>query len=132
MRYFIILTTVVLNLLSAEVEIVASEVCQVEHISQGDIKKIFMLKTTSIEGESVKVLDNADKKTYTDFVETYLHKSLKKIKTYWIRMLFTGRKIPPPKVSLLEFNSTDATYNCYLSYVEVGEKPKNWKIVEIK
>ncbi|MCH9739661.1 MAG: hypothetical protein K0U38_02290 [Epsilonproteobacteria bacterium] len=132
MRYFIILTTIILNFLSAEVEIIASKTCQVEHTSKSNIKKLFMLKTSSIDGESIKILDSSNKKVYKEFVEKYLKKSPTKIKIYWTRMLFTGKKLPPKKLSLEELSSTDYESNCYLSYVKVGTKPKDWKTVEIK
>lgn len=140
MRYFIILTIVIINFLSADmekdietdIEIVASKTCHIEHISQTDVKKLFMLKTTSIDGESIKVLDSSDKKIYKAFVEKYLKKSPIKIKIYWTRMLFTGTKLPPKKVLLQEFDLDDYESSCYLSYVKMGQKTKDWKTVEIK
>jgi hypothetical protein len=47
-------------------------------------------------------------------------------------MIFTGNKLPPKKVSLKELNSTEYENSCYLSYVKMGEKPKNWKTITVK
>lgn len=132
MKYFIILTTLIFSFVNADIEIVASKGCQVNHISEDDIKKVFMLKTTSIDDEPIKVLDIDDKQIYKEFIQKYLNKSPIKIRIYWTRMIFTGNKLPPKKVSLKELNSTEYENSCYLSYVKMGEKPKNWKTVTVK
>lgn len=132
MKYFIILTTVIFSFASADIKIVASKICKIELIHKSDIKKLFMLKKSSIDGESIKIIDSSDKKVYREFIKRYLRKSPRKIKIYWVRMLFTGRKIPPKKLSLKELDYLDGEDGCYLSYMEIERKPKEWKIVKIK
>ncbi|CAA6815335.1 MAG: Unknown protein [uncultured Sulfurovum sp.] len=124
---------IILTLSNAEVKIVASQTCKVETLSKSDIGKLFMLKKKSIEQESIIVLDSSDKEIYHRFIKEYLNKSIRKIKTYWVRMLFTGKKIAPKKLSLEELHTLDDIGICHLSYIGKEEKkPQNWKIIQIK
>ena len=132
MKKFIILIITFITFLDADIKIIASPICKVESLSPHEIKNIFMLKKRSIEEESIKVLDSLDKETYAIFIKKYLNKSSRKMKVYWTRMLFTGKKIPPKKLSIEEIGLLDTNNSCYLSYVEEDKKPKNWSIINIK
>jgi len=131
MKKFIILIITFITFLDADIKIIASPICKVESLSQNEIKNIFMLKKRSIEEESINVLDSLDKETYAIFIKKYLNKSSRKMKVYWTRMLFTGKKIPPKKLSIDELNSLDTNRSCYLTYVEEDKKLKNWSIINI-
>ncbi|CAA6817517.1 MAG: Unknown protein [uncultured Sulfurovum sp.] len=133
MKKFIILTIVFLTFANANVQIVTSKACKLESISKSDIKKLFMLKKTEIGKEKIKVIDSTNKKLYNDFIVTYLNKSVRKIKTYWVRMLFTGKKIPPKKLSTEELTTLADKESCYFAYVaKEKDMPKDWKIIKIK
>jgi len=132
MKKFIILIITFITFLDADIKIIASPLCKVETLSEHEIKNIFMLKKRSIEEESINVLDSLDKETYAVFIKKYLNKSSRKMKVYWTRMLFTGKKIPPKKLSIEEIGLLDTNNSCYLSYVEEDKKPKNWSIINIK
>jgi len=54
------------------------------------------------------------------------------MKVYWTRMLFTGKKIPPKKLSIEELYQLDVNGSCYLSYVEEETQLKRWNSIEIK
>jgi len=133
MKKFIILIIIFISSLNAEIQIIASPLCKMESLSIYEIKNIFMLKKRSIENEQITILDNSNKETYNIFIKKYLNKSSRKMKVYWTRMLFTGKKIPPKKLSIEELKLL-ATNNssCYLSYVEEDSKPKSWSILNIK
>ena len=134
MKYLIVLSIIFINFAKAEIQIIASPACQTEEDSKEDIKKLFMLKQTSINGESIRIIDRLEKITYEKFIHEYMNKSLRRMKTYWVRMLFTGKKTPPKKFTLPEINTlVDDRSNCYLSYIEENEsKDREWKILNIK
>jgi len=131
MKKFIILIITFITFLDADIKIIASPLCKIESLSEHEIKNIFMLKKRSIDEESITVLDSLEKETYTIFIEKYLNKSSRKMKVYWTRMLFTGKKIPPKKLSHSELNSLDTNSSCFITYVENDKKPKNWSIINI-
>lgn len=124
----------VLHFAHADINIVASPTCKIESISKTEIKKIFMLKQKAIDGKSIKIVDRVEKPIYKEFVEEYMNKSLRKMKTYWIRMLFTGKKIAPQKLSLEELNALEYKDSCYFSYMEERERmdTTQWRSVKVK
>jgi len=132
MKYFIILIIFLISFLDADIKIIASPKCKVEALSIHDVKNIFMIKKKVIDEENIIVIDNSNKETYKKFIKIYLKKSLRKIKVYWTRMLFTGKKIPPKKLSFDELNALDLNTSCYISYVELEKKPLDWNILLIK
>ena len=134
MKNLIILLLMVFNFAYADIKIIASSACRIEVVAKSDIKNLFMLKKSLISGESITIIDSSEKTTYKDFLKKYMNKTPRRMKTYWIRMLFTGKKIPPQKLSLDELNSLDDTeFGCYLSYtIDEVSKPKDWKIVTIR
>jgi len=132
MRKIIISTILLLTFSNANIHIVASENCTVESLSKSQIKKLFLVKKKSVSGEKVIVLDREESKLYGQFVEEYLNKSVRKIKTYWVRMLFTGKSMPPKKVSLDQLKAVEHK-TCHISYVNNKDDiPKNWKTITVK
>jgi len=132
MKKFIILIMFCISSIHADIKIIASPLCEIETLSMYEIKNIFMVKKRSINNESVIVVDSLEKETYNVFIKKYLNKSSRKMKVYWTRMLFTGKKTPPKKLSIEEINLLDTNSSCYLSYIEEKNKPKNWSIIPIK
>ena len=132
MKKIIILIMFFISFLNADIKIIASSACQIERLSMYEIKNIFMVKKRSIEEKPVTALDSLEKETYSVFIKEYLNKSSRKMKVYWTRMLFTGKKIPPKKLSIEELKLLDTNSSCYLSYVKKDRKPKSWSIINIK
>lgn len=132
MKLLIALLIITLSILNANITMIGSPTCKIDNISSKEIKYLFTLKTNTLNTQKIVVIDNADKTIYKEFVKKYIKKSLKKMKVYWIRMIFTGIKQPPRKVNfedLEDFNKD--TDSCYLSYIEVGKKPKSWKLIDV-
>jgi len=132
MKILIILIIFLISLLNADVKIIASPLCKVEALSRHEIKNIFMVKKRSIANKPVIILDSLNREVYTIFIKKFLNKSSRKMKVYWTRMLFTGKKIPPKKISIKELNILDTNSSCYLSYVEEKNKPNKWSFINIK
>jgi len=132
MKKSIILIMFFISFLNSDIKIIASPLCEIETLSIHEIKNIFMVKKSSIDDEPVIILDSLNRETYTVFIKKFLNKSSRKMKVYWTRMLFTGKKIPPKKLSIKELSILDTNSSCYISYVEEKEKPKKWSIINIK
>lgn len=133
MKKIILSTLLLLTLSHGNIHIIASQNCQLESLSKPEIKKLFLVKKKSVSGEKVSVLDSTESDLYHQFVEEYLNKSVRKIKTYWVRMLFTGKRMPPQKVSVDELEALHDDSTCHLSYVKEEETvSKNWKIINLK
>jgi len=133
MKQIIISTILLLTFSNANIDIVASENCNVKSLSKSDIKKLFLVKKKSVSGEKVIVLDSEESGLYGQFVEEYLNKSVRKIKTYWVRMLFTGKSMPPKKVSVDALKAINDDKTCHITYVNNKDDiPKNWKMITVQ
>jgi hypothetical protein len=133
MKSMIILTLILLTLSHASTQIIVSRNCEFESISKSDIKKLFLVKKTSINEEKVIVLDTNEHELYSEFVKEYLNKSVRKVKTYWIRMIFTGKTMPPKKVSLDVLKELNPSDICHISYIDVEETvPSTWKMITVQ
>ena len=132
MKTLILLLIITLSTLNANITMIASPTCKADTISSTEIKHLFTLKERTFNTQDVIVIDNADKTVYKEFVTEHINKSLKKMKVYWIRMIFTGTKQPPKKVNLENLdNFIKETDTCCLSYVKLGNKPKSWKQINV-
>jgi hypothetical protein len=132
MRYFIFIIASLVSLLSADIKFVVSPACNIKSISSREVKQLFLLKKTFIGSQNIKVIDNVNEKIYTDFTRIYIGKSTQKMKIYWARMLFTGRKVPPKKLSFNELKKIKNNTQCYVSYIEQKEKIKLWQVLAVK
>lgn len=134
MKNLILLLVTVFHMAHADIKIVATPTCEIEDVSKSDIKKLFLLKQKSIDKKPIMVVDRRENVIYKQFIKQHLNKSLRQVKTYWVRMLFTGREIAPQKLSLEELNALDYQESCYFSYIEEKEiiDAIQWKSVKIQ
>jgi hypothetical protein len=132
MKKLLTIIIISVQLSIAKVEVIASETCEVETLSYYDIKNLFMVKKRSFDNVSVTVLDNSDKSIYVLFLEKYLKKSPRMMKTYWVRMLFTGKKTAPKKFSIDELKELDTKTKCYMTYTSSDNIPESWTKVSVK
>jgi len=112
----------------ADIALVATPSCRFNSIDEQSIKKLFMKKTTQYKGEPIKVYDNRE--LYNDFLQSFIHKSPTKMNIYWTRMIFTGTKKPPKKVTGNQLRSLLKEQNtCRLSYT--AQPIEGWKEVHV-
>lgn len=132
MKYCILIIYLLNSSLHATIQIISSPSCKISILSEKEVKQLFLLKVRKVKDESITVVDSRNKILYAEFVKKHLRKSPKKMKAYWTRMLFTGRKIPPKKLSLKNLKNLEATSTCHIAYANINTKPKYWKIINIK
>ncbi len=80
----------------AEVIIVASKTASFNSLSKDDISAVYHGKTKKLaDGKLLKALDQDDNATRAQFLKTYLAQSGTQYNTYWSRITFTGKGLPP-------------------------------------
>jgi len=84
---------------AAEVAIIAGKQVQSNAVSAAYIKKIFLGKKRSLpDGYPVKPVDQReDSSAYKEFYSKVVNKKASQLKSYWSKMIFSG-KARPPKV----------------------------------
>lgn len=72
----------------------------IEAIERSKLSRIFLKKTKRWEdGETIMVLDHVpDSETRDRFTRGIHGKSISAIKSYWQRMIFSGRDVPPEEI----------------------------------
>ncbi len=123
----IILLLILFYFVNADIKLIKSKSCELHYLNISMVSKLFMLKKTFYENEKIIVIDNKNKFIYNTFVKKYLSKTPRKIKIYWTRMLFTGRKIPPKKLSNSELKNIKNKNICYLSYIDSKQNIQGWE-----
>jgi len=118
--------------LQAEIFLVGSQACTLQTLSKVEVKQLFMKKIKTIDTQNIEVIDTTNKQLYKTFLRTFLHKTPQKMKVYWARMLFSGRKIPPKKLSFKEIQQHNNTQTCTITYTDNLQEMKNFKEIKFQ
>jgi len=113
------------------IQIIASNACKIDYLDYTSIQDIFLKKREYLGRELIVVLDNPDNSIYKEFIHNFIHKSLEKVKAYWMSMLFTGKMIPPEKLKPAHLNAYDDTI-CYISYIKGPTSSRKWKNITLR
>lgn len=121
------------HLLSNEVIVVANPNIDLQQLSASDIKKIYSGKTVRTQnGTKIVPLEIKDKTVRATFYRQYLKKSLSQIKSYWSRLIFTGKGKPPRRVKDFDsLNELLKSHNHYISFVDSSSDTSGMKILYI-
>lgn len=80
----------------AELVVIANPAAGVDELDKGAVKQLFLGKTRKLAGQKVKLLDqvsgSADRE---NFYKQVTGKSSAQLKSYWSRLIFTGKGKPP-------------------------------------
>ncbi len=84
----------------AEVVVVVGKESPVTSLSESQLRQLYLEGAGRIAGNSLKALDLPEEsRVRTEFYEEAVGKSPAQMKSYWARMIFTGRGAPPRMVS---------------------------------
>lgn len=88
-------------LCSAEIAVIVSSNNSNSNISTADISKVFLGKSKSFpDGTQAIAIDQNDNSAARDeFNDKVLGKSSSQLKSYWSRLIFTGKGTPPKQVA---------------------------------
>ena len=95
---FLLLSSSFLN--GSSFKIYASKGINTNTLSKAQISKLFLKKTSKINGQKVVVYDNTEH--YEEFVKYFLNKTPAQIHAYWMKQVFLGKKVPPEKLNKKE------------------------------
>jgi len=127
MKYLISIILIINIVNAKDINIIASKGCDFDTITTKSLKDLFMKKTRYYQQNHIEVFDNDE--CYKKFISTYLSKSPSRMRIYWTRMIFTGSKKPPKKISDENLIKSD-TDSCKISYTKLNNL-KGWKILNV-
>ena len=111
--------------------VVVSSSSGIDVLTESQVRQIFNGQLRRVSGVSVKPLDlPAKNDSRDDFYQAVMGKSAEQIKSYWARMIFTGRGMPPREVSSeREMVVLIASDQSYVGYVDEAKVPAGVKVV---
>ena len=84
----------------AEVVVVVGKESPISSLSESQLRQLYLEGSGRIAGSSLKALDlPEDSRARKDFYQAAVGKTPAQMKSYWARMIFTGRGAPPRMVS---------------------------------
>ncbi len=86
-------------LVNAETLVVVSEKSELASLSNDEVRQLYMGTASSVAGDRVMLLDMPDGSAVRRaFYSSVAGKTESQLKSYWARMIFTGRGTPPKQV----------------------------------
>ncbi len=88
------------SVLFSNMKIYVSKNSTIDSISLRELKNLYLKKTKLLNNQKVIVYDNQEE--YKNFCINILNKTDGHIHAYWMRQIFSGKKIPPDKIKYSE------------------------------
>ena len=118
-------------LVDAQMLVVAASNSELASLSESSVRQLYMGNTRSAGGFAVLLLDMPEGSTSRkSFYRRVADKSESQLKSYWARMIFTGRGTPPRQVgSAQEMVSTLKANPGMLGYLEERDLQPGLKVL---
>lgn len=88
--------------LFSEVIVVTNKYSQIDKLSKNVIQYLYLEKIDTIEDTKITPLLSNEIKVHEEFVSKVLNKTILQYRSYWTRLVFTGRKAIPKQLSKQE------------------------------
>ena len=129
---FLMITGLLLSgLVFAGPVVVVSADSAIGAMTQSQVRQVFNGQLRRVSGVTVKPLDLPNSgATRDDFYQQVAGKSAEQMKSYWARMIFTGRGMPPREVSSeREMGMLVGSDPGFVGYLEESRVPPGLKVV---
>ena len=117
-----------LSLLQAQMVLVTNKNSSINHLSKESIKYLYLAKVNKIKSTNIKALLSNDKDLHKKFVNNIIDKNIHQYRSYWARLVFTGRKAIPRRLNNEEIKKALDNINTII-YIDKKNMTNNWKIV---
>ena len=132
MKHLILILFFIFSSINADIILISSKDCKTNEYKKSEIKNLFFGISKKISGDRIIPLDRKENEIYEIFLKKFFNKNVSQMNSYWIRMLFTGKRKPPLSLSNEELKNYPILNNCYISYIIDNEIFNNWKRVVLR
>lgn len=112
------------------IAVVVSKNLNASDLSKSEVKRIFLSKTNKLDSSRIKVYEIRDNNYKKEFYKNVLGKSIGQLRSYWARLIFTGKAQPPRQVEsvevLIRMMEDDASI---ISYVSSSKITRDMKVL---
>ncbi len=113
---------------ATDIAIVISRTFNANSLDKASVARIFLAKTNHINSIRVKVFELKNSSYKKQFYKKVSGKSLAQLRSYWTRLIFTGKAQPPKQLKnredLIQKMQDDSTVISYLPLSEVADEMK--------
>ncbi|KAB7885440.1 hypothetical protein [Poseidonibacter ostreae] len=124
----LILLFIITTFLQAEIVIVTNKNSDINSLSKESIKYLYLAKVNTINDIRIKALLSRNKTLHERFINNIINKDIQQYSSYWARLVFTGRKPIPRRLSREQIKEKLAEKNTII-YIDKKDINKDWKIV---
>jgi len=95
----VLFTVLVSGVVNAEIAVIINPASSISQANIKSIKKVFLGKKSTLDGAQVLVADQGEGAAIrSEFYQKVTKKNAAKLKSYWSKMIFSGKAIPPEEV----------------------------------
>lgn len=118
--------------LATEVKVIANSGIRADSVAAADVKRIFLLEKTSLDGTSVTPVLRSNGRAHEAFVKEFLDTNDAALRTYYGTLVFTGRGSMPREFgSDAEVVSYVAKTRGAIGYVSVEASTEGVKVLAV-
>jgi len=118
---------------AGEVKIIANPSVGADAVSAEELKKVFLITSTSLEGSRVEPVVEKGGAAHEAFLKEYVGKTDAALETYYRSLVFTGKgSMPRTVASDAEMVSFVAKTKGAIGYVSAGTAAAGVKTLEVK
>lgn len=129
MKLIILLFLLIITpIIQAKIVIVTNKKSEINSLSKQSIKYLYLAKVNKINNIKIKPLLSKNKDLHERFINNILDKDILQYSSYWARLVFTGRKSIPRRLSEKEIKEKLEEINTII-YIEKEKISKDWKII---
>jgi hypothetical protein len=112
----------------AQLVVVTNRYSDFNTLSKESIKYLYLGKVNKINNVKIKAYSSEEKVLHKSFVNNIIDKNMAQYNSYWARLVFTGRKPIPKRLSKMQIEEELTAINTII-YIKKSELKKQWKIV---
>jgi len=110
--------------------VVVTNTSVVEKLSKSEVKRLFLSKTNKVHNINIKVVELSENGEKDKFYKQISGKSKSQLRSYWTRLIFTGKARPPKQVNnMQELLKEMKKSEVIVTYLPKNKVTKQMKIV---
>jgi len=114
--------------INAKIVVVTNKNSDINHLSKESIKYLYLAKVNKINNIIIKPLLSKDDILHKKFISEIIGKDIHQYSSYWARLVFTGRKAIPRRLSNQEIKTSLKELNTII-YMRKESLNTNYKII---
>ena len=128
MKSTLLILLLLSSLVQAGIVIVTNKNSDINSLSKESIKYLYLAKVNKIDNIKIRPLLSENKELHKRFINTIIDKDISQYSSYWARLVFTGRKAIPRRLTMEQIKEKLNEKNTIV-YIDKENLTADWKII---